>query len=286
MSDMATGMRGKVCAVTGANSGIGRATAEELARMGATVILVCRDRARGEEARDAIASETGNAAAELIVADLASLGSTRRLAEAIKGRGRLDVLVNNAGVIIGKRTVTPDGLEATFVINYLSHFLLTNLLLETLKASAPSRVVNVTSDAHYRGHIDFGNLQRERRYISIGAYSQSKLAQVLFTHELARRLEGSGVAANCVHPGGVRTHWGDEGGLFGIGVRIARPFLLSPEKGAETVVYAASAKEMEGVTGKYLTRKRVEEPSKESSDEGISKRLWDVSLELSGLATS
>ena len=277
-------MKEKVCVVTGANSGIGKVIATELARMGANVVMVCRDPVKAEAAKKEIVSETGNQSVELMIADFSSLAEVRKLADDFKKvHPMIHILVNNAGLILGKRIVTPDGLESTFVVNYLSHFLLTYLLLDTLKASAPSRIVNVSSSAHYQGHMDFDDLQEERGYGAAKSYSQSKLAQVLFTHELAKRLKGTGVIVNSVHPGAVRTHWGDEGGLLGIGIRIARPFLLSPKKGAETPLYAAVSPDVEGVTGKYFSKKKVTKSSKESYDENEERKLWEVSMKLSGL---
>lgn len=277
-------MKGKVSMVTGANSGIGKVVARELARMGSSVILVCRDPQKGEAARSEITAQTGNSSVELMIADLASLAAVRKLAADFTAKyDCLRLLVNNAGLILGKRVVTPDGLEAQFVINYLSQFLLTNLLLPTLKASAPSRIVNVSSSAHYQGHMHFDDLQLARGYSAIKAYCQSKLAQVLFTRELARRLEGTGVTVNAVHPGAVRTRWADEGGLLGIGVRLARPFMLSPAKGAETPLYVSVSPEVEGVSGKYYAKKKDTQASQESYDESEAKRLWDVSMQLSGL---
>ncbi len=270
--------------VTGANSGIGFVVSTELARRGSEVVMVCRDRAKGEAALAEVRRGTGNGSAQLLLADLSSLESVRELAsEVLAAHERVQVLVNNAGVIIGRRTVTPDGLESTFVVNNLSHFLLTQLLLDRLKRSSPARIVNVSSSAHYRGRLDFQDLQEERGYGASKAYSQSKLAQVLFTHELAKKLEGTGVTVNAVHPGAVRTHWGDEGGALGIGIRIARPFLLSPEKGGMTPVFVATSQEVEGVSGKYFSKMKVVESSKESYDEAEMKKLWDVSTQLCGL---
>src|SRR5579875_2392703 len=229
-------MSGKLCMVTGANSGIGKETSRALARMGASVVMVCRNKSKGEDALQEISRDRANIGSlELMIADFASLDSVRKLAQEYKEKhDRLHVLVNNAGLILGHRVVTVDGMEETFEVNYLSHFLLTLLLLDTLKASAPSRIVNVTSAAHYTGHIDFDDLQEERKYGAMRSYCQYKLAQVLFTHELANRLKDSGVTVNAVHPGSVRTSWGDQGGLLSIGIRIARPFLISAQKGAET----------------------------------------------------
>ncbi len=270
--------------VTGANSGIGKVVAKELSRMGGRVTLVCRNQVKGEIARNEIENATGNKSVELMLADLSSLESVRALAKNYRGaHTELNVLVNNAGLIIGKRTATVDGLETTFVVNYLSHFLLTNLLLDLLSNSAPSRVVNVTSDAHFRGHMSLEDLQEVGNYGAMRAYCQSKLAQVLFTYELAERLKGSRVTVNCVHPGAVRTRWGDEAGALGIGIRIARPFMLSPERGAETPIYLASSPDVEGVTGKFFSKKKERQSSSESYDQTEWKKLWEVSMTLAGL---
>ena len=277
-------MNGKNCMVTGANSGIGKVVAKELSRMGGRVTLVCRNQVKGEIARNEIENATGNKSVELILSDLSDLESVQALAKNYKGaHTKLNVLVNNAGLIMGKRTATVDGLETTFVVNYLSHFLLTSLLLDLLRNSAPSRVVNVTSDAHFRGHMSFEDLQEVRNYGVMRAYCQSKLAQVLFTYELAERLKGSGVTVNCVHPGAVRTRWGDEAGALGIGIRVARPFMLSPERGAETPIYLASSPDVEGVTGKFFSKKKERQSSSESYDQTEWKKLWEVSMKLAGL---
>ncbi len=270
--------------VTGANEGIGRAVASGLAGKGATVVMVCRNEVKAEVARDEIKRSSGNQSVELLLADLSSLDSVRKLVQNYKMKhDRLHVLVNNAGVVRGRRVVTRDGLEETFVVNYLSHFLLTNLLIETLKASAPSRVVNVTSSYHFRGHIDFRDLQGEKHYSAVRAYTQSKLAQVVFTYELADKLKGTSVTVNCIQPGAVRTHLGDEGGLIGIAMRMRRPFMQSPEKGAEGPICLATSPELEGVTGKYFDRTRQARSSEGSYDPREAKELWDISMKLSGL---
>ena len=270
--------------VTGANSGIGKYVALGIARTGGTVVMVCRDHSKGETAKEEVIRGTGNKKVELMIADLASLESVRKLArEYLSTHNKLNVLVNNAGVIIGKRHVTSEGLEETFVTNYLSHFLLTNLLLDTLKRSAPSRIVNVTSSAHNDGHMNFADLQGERRYGAMNSYSQTKLAQVLFTYELARRLCGTGVTANAVHPGTVKTHWGDEAGILGIGIRMARPFMVAPEKGAETPLYVATSEHLEGITGRYFVSKKEKKSSEESNRNDVAAKLWDVSMKLCGL---
>lgn len=246
--------------------------------------MVCRDTSKGKEALDEIKQATNGQSVELMIANLASLDSVRKLVEDFRlTNDRLHILVNNAGLILGKRIMTADGLESTFQVNYLSHFLLTNLLLDLIRASAPSRIVNVTSTAHFGGKIDFGDLQEENGYGAMKSYSQSKLAQVLFTHELSEKLKGTGVTVNCVHPGVVRTRWGDEGGTLGIGIRLARPFMINAEKGAETPIYVATSPDLEGISGKYFAKKRIEESSKESNCTEEAGKLWDISMKLSGL---
>jgi retinol dehydrogenase 14 len=284
----AGGMSEKVCLITGATSGIGKATAMGLANMGASVVLVSRDRGKGEAVMAEIKEKSGNASVDLLLADVSSQEEIRRLAEEFKeAYPRLDVLINNAGVFSSKRITTADGIEMTFAVNHLAYFLLTNLLLDVLKASAPSRIVNVSSGDHSNGTIDFDDLQGEKGYKGPKAYSQSKLANVLFTYELARRLEGTGVTANCLHPGGrmpVRTNFGSGvSGVFGLMVRALRPLMISPEQGAETSIYLASSPEVEGVSGKYFVKKTEARSSDESYDEKIARRLWQVSAELTNL---
>jgi NAD(P)-dependent dehydrogenase (short-subunit alcohol dehydrogenase family) len=279
---------GKNCMITGSNSGIGKTTALALARMGAKVVMVCRDATKGESARLDIIARSGAKGEDvtLMLADLSSLDSVRQLAaDFLKRDQRLHVLVNNAGLILGDRRVTKDGLETTFVVNYLSHFLLTNLLLGAIRSSAPSRIINVSSEAHTAGHIDFEDLQAEKNYGAMRAYSQSKLAQVLFTHELARRLSGTGVTVNSLHPGVVATNWGRHSvGAMSVGIRLISPFMASPEKGAETSIYLASSPDVATVTGKYFEKKQETGSSPESNDDAEAQRLWRVSLALVGLS--
>ncbi len=278
-------MEGRTCVVTGANSGIGKATAAGLAMQGAHVVMVCRDGPRGEAAQAEIRSLTGNPSVDLLLADLSSQAAIRtRAAEITRSFESLHVLVNNAGALVNPRMETVDGLEYTFALNHLAPFLLTNLLLDLLTASAPARVVNVTSGAHAMGRVRFDDLQARRRYRALGAYNQSKLGIILFTYELARRIEGRGVTVNCVHPGGVNTNFGNSAkGAFAAMFRLFRPLMRSPEKGAETVLYAATAPEMEGVTGKYLVDRESRASSRRSYDGGLARQLWDVSAELTGL---
>jgi retinol dehydrogenase 14 len=275
-------MSGKVCLITGGSSGIGKATALGLANKGASVVMVCRDRSRGEAAATEIIEKSGNELVDVMLADLSSQESIRQLAQDFADRyGRLHVLINNAGVFISRRTLTVDGIETTFAVNYLAPFLLTNLVLEVLKASAPARIVNVTSSGERSGTIDFEDLQGERKYGGIRAYNQSKLAMVLFTYELAKRLEGTGVSANCVHPGVVATNLGrGNGGFFGFLTRLMRPFFSSPEKGAETPIYLASSPEVEGVSGKYFAKGAEARSSERSYVEATGRGVWQVSEEL------
>jgi retinol dehydrogenase-14 len=276
----------KVCLITGATSGIGKATAMGLANMGASVVMVGRDRDRGEAVMAEIKEGSANDSVDLMLADLSSQEQVRRLAEKFKeAYPRLDVLINNAGLFRSERITTADGLEMTFAVNHLAYFLLTNLLLDVLGASAPSRVVSVSSGDHSNGTIDFDDLQGEKGYKGAKAYSQSKLANVLFTYELARRLKGIGVTANCLHPGaGVRTNFGSGvSGMFGFTVRALRPFMISPEKGAETSIYLASSPEMADLSGRYFVKKAGARSSDASHDERIARRLWEVSTQLTNL---
>jgi len=254
--------------------------------MGATVIVVGRDRSRGEAAVTEIKQKSNNDAVDLMLADLSSQASIRRLAEEdFKDRyEQLHVLINNAGVFTSKHTVTLDGIETTFAVNHLAPFLLTNLLLDVLKASAPTRIINITSSGERSGTINFDDIQGGRRSNGFRAYNQSKLAMILFTYELARKLEGTGVTVNCVHPGVVVTNLGrGSSGAFGLLLRLMRPFFSSPEKGAETPIYLASSLEVEGVSGKYFAKKAEAKSSELSYDAATARRLWQVSAELTKL---
>ena len=279
-------MTGKTVLITGGTGGIGRAAATALAAMGARVGITGRDRARSDEAAAAIARESGNPAVDVFVADLSSRAEVRRLAgEVLATYPRLDVLLNNAGGFWAHRHVTADGLEHTFALNHLAPFLLTNLLLERLIASAPARVVTVSSGAQAMGRIDFDDLMGARKYSGQQAYNQSKLANVMFTYELARRLEGTGVTANALHPGVTNTGFSAEDPArgFGLLIAIARPFMKSPERGADTAVYLASSPEVEGVTGRYFADRKAKTSNKSSYDTATTARLWEVSAELVGL---
>ncbi len=283
----AADMTGKVCLVTGATQGIGRAAALALAGMGATVAVVGRSPERTAAAVAAIRGQTGNSSVDALLADLSDQSQVRRLAHEIHARyPRLDVLINNAGGIFAQRRETVDGLELTFALNHLAYFLLTNLLLDRLIASAPARIVNVASGAHRspRG-LSFDDLQMRRGYFSFRAYARSKLANVLFTRELARRLAGTGVTANAVHPGLIHSGFGGNNGpiwdfMYLFINALARP----PEAGADTVVYLAAAPEVEGVTGGYFHQRRPAAISPAARDAAAARRLWQASEQLTGLA--
>src|SRR6266849_3255526 len=268
MPTVNSSMQGKICMVTGANSGIGKATALARAQMGATVVMVCRDRARGEEAKSEITTKSRNNAVDLLQADLSSQQSIRQLVENFQHHyTHLHVLINNAGAAFPVRRESVDGLEMTFAVNYLAPFLLTNLLLDVLKASAPARIVNVSSAVQASGYIQMDDLQAEKHYRS--AYGQSKLAEVLFTYELARRLQGTGVTANCLHPGFVATNFGQSGRgpVIHTAVKFISRFGISPEEGAKTSIYLASSPEVEGVTGKYFVKSIPKRSASISYDE-------------------
>ena len=286
MSDpIAPTMTSRVVFITGATNGIGRATAEALAAAGATVVVHGRSREKAEAAARDVAEKTGHRGVEAIVADFGELDQVRRMAAEFRARhGRLHVLVNNAGLVAFDRRATHDGFVSHFAVNHLAPFLLTNLLLETLTAGAPARIVTVSSALHARGRIDFADLQAKRRYGGVSAYANSKLANVLFTTELARRLQSSGVTANCLHPGVVATGLAnDNKGLFALGWRVAKNFMISPEKGARTSVFLAESPEVEGVSGRYFDDCREVSPAAVAREEETARRLWQVSEELAGL---
>jgi retinol dehydrogenase-12 len=278
-------MKGKVVVVTGASSGIGAAAAHELARRGATVVAVGRDPKRLNDVAERIGAVNPAGAAEPLRADFASLAEVRRLADDLLERhSRIDVLANNAGLVAGRRSLTEDGYETTFAVNHLAPFLLTNLLLERLVASAPARVVTTSSDAHRAGRIALDDLQGERRWSSWGAYGNSKLANILFTRALARRLEGKGVVANCLHPGVIRTRLGrGTPAPIRLGWRVVSVFFKSPDRGASTIVHLASSPEGGEVSGGYFVDSRQARPSGQATDDELAERLWEVSEKLVGL---
>ena len=272
-------MKGETILMTGATSGIGRAAFIALADMHPNIVILARNETKAKDTMREVREMTGNSNLDMIACDLASLDTVRRAAAAfVASYDRLDVLANNAGIISGKRTQTADGFESIFAVNHLSHFVLTNLLLDKLKASVPSRVVVTSSYSQFRGHMDFDDLMAEGSFRSWAAYGQSKLANALFTFELARRLAGSGVTVNCFHPGAVRTNIGSGMGRAAtLAYSVASRFLISPERGAETLVYLASSPEVEGITGKYFFEKQATESSPESMDQIEAQRLWEVS---------
>lgn len=278
-------LTGKTVLVTGGTGGIGLATAAGLAGLGARVGIVGRDEGRARAAAERIRTAGGEV--DFFTADVSSRREVQRLAEQVLAAyPRLDVLVNNVGGYWATRHTTEDGLERTFAVNHLAPFLLTHLLLDRLRSSAPARVVTVSSGAQAMGRIDFDDLQGERSYSGQRAYNQSKLANVLFTYELARRLEGSGVTANVLHPGVVRTAFGQEDsrGWMRLMLPVVRPFMKTPERGAETSVYLASSPEVEGVSGRYFANSRAKTSSRASYDTAAARRLWEVSADLVGLA--
>src|SRR5438270_10345319 len=286
MPTVKSSMQGKICMVTGANSGIGKATALALAQMGATVVMVCRNRARGEQARSEITTKSRNNAVDLLLGDLSSQQSIRPLVEHFQHHyTHLHVLINNAGASFPGRRETVDGVEMTLAVNYLAPFLLTHLLLDVLKASAPARIVNVSSNSHEAGYIKLDNLQSKNPYRSMKVYGQSKLAVVLFTYELARRLQGTGVTVNCLHPGFVATHFGqrDAGPAFRLLVKVIGSFGTSPQEGAKTSIYLASSPEVEGVTDKYFVKSIPKRSAAISYDESLQRHLWEQSAKLVNL---
>jgi retinol dehydrogenase-12 len=280
-------LAGKTCVVTGATNGIGRVSARALAKLGAKLFLVARDPQRAEETCAEIARETPRADVRIILADLSSQAEVRRAAADFLATGEpLHVLLNNAGVTQLTRSETVDGIETTFAVNHLAYYLFTRLLLERIRASAPARIVNVASDAHrFGGPLDFDDLGSAKKFSWMAVYGRSKLANILFTRELARRLEGTGVTVNALHPGAVRTGLGmnNDAPFMKLLVALARPFMRSPERGAETSIWACSAPELAKVTGRYFSDRREREPNAIAQDDAAASRLWDVSARLVNL---
>jgi NAD(P)-dependent dehydrogenase (short-subunit alcohol dehydrogenase family) len=287
-------MKGKVVVITGATSGIGQVAAESLAGMGARIVQVGRDPGRGQEAIKRLNQRAPGIAHSIYYADLSRLSEMKRVAREIaQAEPRIDVLINNAGAMFGSRHLTEDGLEQTFALNHMAYFVLTHGLRERLMASAPARVVNTASDAHATATLDLDDLQSEKAYrgnfletLRYGGpgfkvYSRSKLCNILFTRELARQLAGTGVTANSLHPGFVATRFGDEsGGLISFGIGVAKRFALSPEQGAETLIYLASSLEVAGVSGQYFAKCRPAKPSQAAQDDTMAQRLWAESVRL------
>lgn len=277
-------MKGKICMITGANSGIGKATAIGLAKMGATIVMVCRNKERGEQALKDIRRKSNNESVYLVLADLSSQKAIHQLVKDFKEKYQhLHVLINNAGLNLSKRILTEDGIETTLAVNYLAPFLLCNLLLDPLEAGKPARIVNITSSVQAKS-IDFDNLNGEKHYRQLKVYAMSKLAVIIFTYEFARRFDGNGVTINCLHPGYVRTNMIRNFRKF---VKYFFPFISlfvrSPKRGAKTSIYCASSPEVEGVSGKYFKKRKEAKSVKASYDEELAKELWDVSVELTNL---
>ncbi|XP_072165395.1 retinol dehydrogenase 13-like [Diadema setosum] len=281
---------GKVFIITGANSGIGKETAMELAKRGGTVILACRDMKKAEKARKEIILGSGNVNVKAMELDLASFGSIRRFAEKVKSdESNLHVLINNAGLMRCPKWKTEDGLEMQMGVNHIGHFLLTNLLLDKLKASAPSRIINVSSIAHKVGQIHLEDLNSEERYNSAEAYANSKLANVLFTKELSKRLQGTGVTANVLHPGVVKTNIGRHTGMHqsGFSMMVLGPifwlFVKTPKQGAQTSIYCAIEEELETVSGQYFQDCKQIECADVGKNDEMAAKLWDISAKVTGL---
>jgi NAD(P)-dependent dehydrogenase (short-subunit alcohol dehydrogenase family) len=278
-------MRGKTIVISGATSGIGQVAAERLAAMGARLVLIARDKARGQATLDRLGPLSPGVRHSIHYADLSRLADVKRVAaEIAAAEPRIDVLINNAGALFASRQLTPDGLELTFATNHMSYFVLTHGLRDRLRASAPARVVNVASDAHKGERLDFNDLQSARSYRGLSVYGRTKLCNILFTRELAQRWQGSGVTANSLHPGFVSTRFGDmSGGLLSWVVRAAKVFAISPEKGAETIIYLASSDQVAGATGLYYYKCSPATPTREAQDDDTARRLWQESEKLIGV---
>ena len=281
-------MTGKICLVTGSNSGIGKETVLALSRMDATVVMVVRNKLRGEKALAEIVNQNGNKKIDLMICDLSLMDSIRHFAKEFKKKyPRLDVLINNAGAVFNKRQVTSEGFERTLAVNYLAPFLLTNELLDLLKASAPSRIINITSGLAKKGEVDLDNLQSEKNYSGMKVYTNSKLMLIMYTYELARKLEGTRVTANVLMPGFVATNLGKNSGSLrsSIMFKIVRPMQISAKKGAETSVYLASSEEVKTTSGKCFSKKQIATTCPESYDKEMQKLLWNKTRSLLGLDT-
>ena len=278
-------MKDKVVVITGSTSGVGRAAAIELARKGASLLLIARHPGRAMETEREIRERSGNKAVTSFFADLSSLSEVKRVAgEILEHTPRIDVLINNAGVVQRSRTTTVDGFETTFATNHLAYYLLTRLLLGRIRQSPPARIVNVASEAHRRAVLDFDDLQNERHYRVFATYGRSKLANLMFTYELARQLENSGVTANALHPGWVATRLGMDDGLLSRAVSVvSRVFARPPERGADTAVWLASSPEAAGVSGKYFVDRHEIQSNAASRDGEAQRRLWEVSARMVGL---
>jgi NAD(P)-dependent dehydrogenase (short-subunit alcohol dehydrogenase family) len=277
-------MKGRTVVVTGATSGIGEAAVLALAGLGARIVFVARDEARARATIRKLETKAPELGHRMHLADLSTMAETRKVGAAIAAsEPRIDVLINNAGALFSDRRVTPEGLELTFALNHMAYFVLTEVLRENLIASAPARIVSTSSTAHHGARLDFSDLQNAKNYHGFSVYGRSKLANILFTRELARRLAGTGVTANCLHPGAVATRFGDSsGGWFGRLVPLLRLFFISPEKGADTIIYLASSPEVANRTGAYFVKRQITGPSAAARDDVAAKRLWEASEALAG----
>jgi NAD(P)-dependent dehydrogenase (short-subunit alcohol dehydrogenase family) len=278
-------MRDKVVVITGATSGIGEVAADRLAQKGARIVFVARDRARGEEMRKHLRAIAGHTDHTVHYGDLSRLSEMKRIGQQIAAtEPHIDVLINNAGALFAHRQRTEDGLERTFALNHLSYFVITNLLLERLRATSGARIVSTSSDAHKRARLNFGDPQSAGGYSGFAVYGRTKLMNILFTRELARRLAGTGVTANCLHPGFVATRFGDRsGGFLSLAVRLAKNIAITPEQGAETIIYLASSPAVEGKTGGYYYKCNLETPSRAAQSDADATRLWEISAKISGI---
>jgi len=275
-------MQGKTIVATGATSGIGEAAAVALAEMGARIVLIARDEARAKATIQKLEAKAPGLGHRLHLADLSSMTETRKVGDAIAAsEPRIDVLINNAGALFSNRRVTPEGLELTFALNHMAYFVLTEALCDKLVTSAPARIVSTSSVAHDGATLDFNDLQSAKGYGGLKVYGRSKLANILFTRELARRLAGTEVTANCLHPGVVKTRFGESsGGFAGLLIPFIRPFFITAEKGADTLVYLASSPEVADTTGGYFVKRKLTEPSAAARDDVAAKRLWIESEKL------
>jgi NAD(P)-dependent dehydrogenase (short-subunit alcohol dehydrogenase family) len=278
-------MKDKVVVVTGATSGIGEVAADRLAQKGARIVFVARDRERGEAARKHFRAIAGQSDHTVHYADLTKLADQKRVAKEIAdSEPQIDLLINNAGAMFGSRQVTEDGLEKTFALNHMSYFTVTNILLDRLKATPGARIVSTASGAHVGNKLNFDDLQSEKSYSPFAVYGRSKLMNILFTRELAKRLAGTGVTANCLHPGFVGTRFGDEsGGLMSWVIKLGKNFALTPEQGAETIIYLASSDDVAGKSGGYYEKKQFTAPSRAAQSDADAKRLWDISAKIAGV---
>jgi NAD(P)-dependent dehydrogenase (short-subunit alcohol dehydrogenase family) len=281
-------MRGKTVIITGATSGIGEVAAVRLAERGARIVFTARDKARADTTLARLRKANPSADHAVHIADLSRLSEMKRVGALLAAEPRIDVLVNNAGALFNRRTETEDGLEKTFALNHMSYFVLTNLLLGRLKATTGARIVSTASNAHRGESLDFDDLQSKRGYSGFRVYSRSKLCNILFNRELARRLQGSGVTANCLHPGFVATRFGDQsGGIMRALVGIAKPIgAISPEDGAKTIIYLVSSPEVAKVSGEYFYKCRIEAPTRQAQSDEDAWRLWKVSADISGMGSS